>query len=53
MNKKWTKPKEMWAYMCLDGKSIYCDTSEKRLRGFWAEQGKTKRIKKVKISIER
>lgn len=50
--KNWTKPKTMWAYMELNGKGIYCDTSEKRLRGFWAEQGKTKRIRKVKVSLE-
>jgi len=53
MKSKWTKPKEMWAYIELNGIGLHCDTSEKRLRGFWAEQGKTKRIRKVRISMEK
>ena len=53
MKEVYNKPKKMWCYVCLDGNSIHCDTSEKRLRGFWAEQGKSKRIKRVLVSMER
>lgn len=49
---KWTKPREMWAYVELNGVGLHCDTSEKRLRGMWAEQGESKRIRKVKVSFE-
>ena len=50
---EWTKPKTMWAYVSILDKTIHCDTSQKRLRGFFAEQGKSKRIRKVKIYFEK
>ena len=52
MTTKWTKPKQMWAYVTLDGKEFHCYTSEFKTRGITAEQGPSKQIKKVKISWE-
>ncbi len=52
--KNWTKPKTMWAYIELNGIALHCDTSEKRIRGQTAEQGKnSKRIRKVRVSFEK
>jgi len=47
--RKWTKLRTMWAYVCIDGQEIHCYTSQRKARGTWAEQGKSKRIRKVKI----